>query len=164
MLGTFIFQETSPAAAGTVASSQPVSDTESYSPNGVAASSDLQSGVELVDFCAELVGAAGGTLDVYVQGSYASQGADWFDLVHFAQLAAGASAVIYRAKCTSHPQATSDAPVAIGKNLAPALAAAIALQTLGFNCLRLVMVAGSGTTAGAAVKVTATIQRPDSPR
>jgi hypothetical protein len=147
MLGTFIFQETSPAAAATVASSQPVSSTEGYAPNGVLASSDLYAGVDLVDICAQLVGATGGTLDVYVQGSSASQGADWFDLAHFAQLTAGNAAIVKRGVLSAHPQSTSDADITIG--------------TLGFTCLRLVMVAGSSTTAGAAVKVTVNIQRAD---
>jgi hypothetical protein len=154
MLTTYIFQETSPSSAQTAASSQAVQGAASWAPGGVAAGMLDRLGDSGLDVEAELVGATGGTLDVYVQYS-PDQGANFFDLIHFAQLAGGAAAVKYRAAVSSFNTAT--VPVAVGKNNAPALAAAAIVHGPWGDRLRLLMVAGSGTTAGAAVRVTVSL-------
>jgi hypothetical protein len=137
-----------------------VTNAASYLPAGVCGPLD---DFDAVDLAIELVGATGGTLDVYVQSSL-DQGLTWYDSVHAPQLAAGAGAVIYRTSLTHFAQPASAAPVAIGKNLSPALAANVAVQGGWGDRIRLVFVAGSSTTAGAAVKVTVAAQRPQAAR
>ena len=155
MLVFFAFNETSPAAAGTAASSSPVTNTASYLPAGVAGPLD---DVVYVGLTAELVGATGGTLDVYMQTS-PDEGATWVDKVHFPQLANGAAAIKYHASIAPHPQATADTTIVVGENLSPALAANVVVQGLDFNRMRLVMVAGTSTSAGASVVVKVCGQR-----
>lgn len=155
MLQQFIFSETSPAAAGTAASSKPVSSAASYLAAGIAGPLDDALGIQIT---AVLVGSTGGTLDVYIQIS-PDDGGHWFDAVHFAQLAGGAAAVTYSTNISSISQPISAAPVVVGSALTPALAVATTVQGLGFNRMRLVMVAGTGTSAGAAVTVYVVPQR-----
>ena len=57
----------------------------------------------------------------------------------------------------------STSPVQVGKNLLPALAAGTIVQGAFSDRLRLVMVAGAGTTLGAPVRMTVGTQR-QSPR
>jgi len=148
------FVETSPAAAGTAASSQPVLGvSDNGLPGGVAGLIGDYEGAELI---AELVGATGGTLDVYVQLSPDS-GNNFYDVIHFPQLSAGASAVIYQSPLST---ATNTAtPIVVGKNLVPALAANTVVNGAFTDRLRLVMKAGSGTSAGAQVVVRVCPQR-----
>lgn len=153
MITPFIFVETSPSAAGTVASSQPVQNVTAPYPNGVASPIDDS---DALDVFAELVGATGGTLDVYVQSS-PDGGNNWTEVVHFPQLAGGAAAIKYQAPISLFTNATT--PVVVGKNLAPALATNTVVNGAYSDRLRLLFVAGSGTTAGAAVRVTVTPQR-----
>ena len=156
MITNFTFNETSPAAAGTAASSGYVDNAANYLDPGIAGPIDDHDVIEIV---AELVGATGGALDIYVQ-SRANDLEPWFDLVHFAQLGASAAAVNYRVSIAQHPQSTiSDAPVAIGKDNTPALAAAKSVNGGAFDRVRLLMVAGASTSAGAAVKVRVYCQR-----
>ena len=89
-LAQFQFNEVSPAAAGSAASSMPVLGGV----GDVAGVAYRLNDFDNVEIEAELVGATGGTLDVYIQSS--SDGIKWYDCVHFAQLAAAASAIIYR--------------------------------------------------------------------
>lgn len=155
MLAHWQFNEVSPAAPGTAASSVAVANAGNFLPAGVAGPLD---DYDAIDVVAELVGATGGTLDVYLQTSL-DGGLNWFDSIHFTQLASGGAAVVYRTSITHLAQPTSAAPVAVGKNLSPALAAATAVQGGWGNRARLVMVAGSGTSVGAAIKVTIAGQR-----
>lgn len=157
MLGSFVLTETTPAAPGTVASAAAWTSAGSFLPAGQAGP---LGDFDAIDIVAELVGATGGTLDVYVQTSL-DEGATWYDSVHFTQLASGGAAAIYRTAVTHFAQPSSAAPVAVGKNLSPALAASTTVQGGWGNRARLVYVAGSGTTAGAAIKVTIAAQRPD---
>ena len=150
-----MFSETSPSAPGTVASSQTVTSAANYLPPGVAGPVD---DYEALDIVAELVGASGGTLDIYVQTNPTDDNANWFDLVHFTQLTNGNAAVKYQAPISLYNNAI--VPVVVGKNLSPALAAGASINGAFGSRLRLVMVAGSGTSAGAAVKVTVAGQRP----
>jgi len=156
MLQHFIFSETSPAAPGTSVSSQAVQSSASYLPAGVVGPLDDGGSVDIL---AQLVGATGGTLDVYMQSS-SDNGQTWQDRVHFAQLAAGAAAISYGVTLTAFGQPTSAAPVQIGTGTTPMLSAGTYLQGIGFDRMRLVLVAGTGTTAGAAVKIQLTVQRP----
>lgn len=110
---------------------------------------------DAVDVIAELKGATGGTLDVYVQIS-PDDGNNWYDIIHFAQLAGSAAAIVYQAPISNATATT--APTAVGKNMSPALAGtgsgSPAVVNGAFSDrMRLVMVAGSGTSAGASVVV-----------
>src|ERR1019366_10545781 len=100
MIRTLVFQETSPASAITVASSQPVQGADFNVAAGVAGFGldDYDS----LDLTASLVGATGGALDVFVQGS-PDEGINWFDVAHFVTLAAGAAAIVYRNSGSSGP-------------------------------------------------------------
>lgn len=154
-LGQFLFTETSPNAPGTVASSQVVANSASWAPAGVAAPLD---DYDSVGIDADLKGATGGTLDVYVQQS-PDQGVTWYDIVHFTQLTNGNAAVKYSAPISQATNTT--APQAVGQNLTPALGGASASVVNGAfsDRMRLVMVAGTGTTQGAAVVVRLSPQR-----
>jgi hypothetical protein len=149
----FVFNETSPAAPGTAASSQGVQSAGSFLPAGVAG--PMQD-YEAVDVLAQLRGATGGTLDVYIQSS-PDDGQTWFDLVHFPQLAAGAGQVIYKSPISN--TTTTSAPVVVGMNLSPALAVNTVVNGAFSDRMRLVMVAGSGTSVGANVIVRVAPQR-----
>jgi hypothetical protein len=149
MLSQFIFNETTPAAAGTAASSQAVQSSASYLAGGIAGPLD---DFAVLDVLATLNGATGGVLDVYIQ--VAGPDLVWRDAVHFPQLAAGAATVNYACSLTSRGQAaTTDAPVVVGTGTTPALAANTVAQGLGFDRARLLFVAGSGTSAGATIRV-----------
>ena len=156
-LQTFIFTETSPAAPGTAASSQVVSgDNSANIPAGVCGLIDDYESIEVV---AELKGASGGTLNVYLQTS-PDGGLSWFDTIAWPQITA-AAAVAYYASPLS--QATNSVTTTVvGKNLAPALVnsttAGVVNGSFG-DRFRLVMVAGSGTNAGAVVVVRVSAQR-----
>jgi hypothetical protein len=160
ILAQYIFNEISPAAASTnAASSNPVSGAINASA-GVATSAELPNGDGL-DIIASLVGATGGTLDVFIQGS-PDGGTTWADVVHFAQLASGAAAIVYKTNISPVTQPASASPVAVGTGLhsgATGLAAATTVQGLGFDRLRLMMASGAGNTVGAAVKVFVTVAK-----
>jgi hypothetical protein len=137
-----ILSETSPSAASTVAGT-----ARAY---GLAACEGLT-------VVGQLVGATGGTLDVYLQTAYdaadvADASATWFDFAHFTQLAAGAAAV----KVLWHVnRATAVSTVTtIGSGTSPALAAATILGGSWGNRMRLLFTAGAGTSVGAATSVT----------
>ncbi len=99
---------------------------------------------ERIKIEASLLGATGGTLDVYLQ--WTPNGSDWFDYAHFAQLASGASAIKY--SCDSAFGAVTT-PTVIGSGTSPALAVATCLGG-GFGIgMRAICVAGVSTSAGA---------------
>jgi hypothetical protein len=108
---------------------------------------------------AALVGATGGTLDVYLQRQVALDSADevtggvWSDWIHFAQLGAGAAAVKY----TLQPGASIDiTAVAHGSDAAPGTPALAAGEFIGGHpgvAVRCVCVAGASTSAGGAVAI-----------
>jgi hypothetical protein len=155
---SFVFNETSPAAAGTVASSHAVQGAASYLPAGVAGPMADYSAVDVV---ADLVGATGGTLDVYVQIS-PDDGANWYDVIHFVQLAGGAAAASYQSPLSN--ATTTAAPTKVGKNLAPVLANGTVVNGAFSDRMRLVMVAGVGTSQGAPVVVRVQPQRKETSR
>lgn len=153
-LQTFVFSETSPAAPGTAASSQVVTgDLAANMPAGVAGLIDDYESIEII---AELKGATGGTLNVYLQTS-PDGGLSWFDSIAWPQQAGGGALAFYQSPLS---QATTTAtPVVVGKNLAPALAANTVVNGSFGDRFRLVMVAGTGTTGGAPVVVRVSAQR-----
>ena len=153
MITPYIFSETSPSAPGTAVSTQVV---QNVSPPYAAGTANPIDDSDALNIFAELVGATGGTLDVYVQVS-PDGGPNWTEIVHFPQLAAGASAVKYQAPVSLFTNLAT--PVVVGKNLTPSLAANTVVNGAYSDRCRLLFVAGSGTTAGAAVKVTVTPQR-----
>lgn len=156
MLLQYIFNETSPAAVGTAVSSKPVSSTANYNVAGVAGPVDDSFGMQVTAVVGDPVG---GALDLYVQTS-PDDGAHWFDQIHFASFSSGTGGVQV-ATLSAISQPASAAPVAVGTGLAPALVADTVVQGMGFNRLRLLMVAGSGTTAGTSVTVYVVPQRID---
>jgi hypothetical protein len=163
-LANFVFTETSPGAGGTAASSAPVQNAASYLPAGVCGPCDEY---DAVDVIAELQGkSAGGTnigdtLDVYVQTS-PDGGINWYDIIHFPQLASGASVKYYQAPISNATTTTS--PTLVGKGLSPALSSGVMNSGSVVNGafsdrMRLVMVAGPATAVGAPVIVRVVPQR-----
>jgi hypothetical protein len=131
---------TSPAAASTVAGD----------PIGGLAKFDF------ITVDATLVGATGGTLDIYLQRELGETGSlIWADWYHFAQIADSAAAASvtfnsYAATATTYPLT-----IGIGTLAAPGVAIAantLATPTPGQR-LRIVSVAGAGTSAGGAQKI-----------
>jgi hypothetical protein len=104
---------------------------------------------------ANLVGATGGTLDVYIQRKIAPD--TWRDWIHFPQLAAAAAAIRYTATITGD-EVTGLVVVGQGTDAAPGvtLAANTIVNCMPGGALRLVFVAGAGTSAGAAQSVIVT--------
>lgn len=153
MLYYYLFTETSPNAPGTSVSTQVVESAATYAGSGIAL--PINDGNSL-DIAADLRGATGGTLDVYVQYSPNSS-RSWYDLAHFPQQAAAAAVSSFRAPVSLYTNAVSTSQV--GKNLLPALAAGTMVNGAFGDRVRLVMVAGSGTTAGVPVIVQVTSQR-----
>jgi hypothetical protein len=149
----YLFSEVSPSAAGTAASSKPVANAASWCAAGVAGPLD---DYDSIGIDVDLVGATGGTLDVYLQQS-PDQGVNWYDVVHWTQLASGAAAVKYSSPISQ--ATTTAAPTAVGKNLNPALLAGTVVNGAFSDRMRLLMVAGSGTSAGASVVVRLAPQR-----
>ncbi len=104
-----------------------------------------------------LVGATGGTLNVYLQRKVASDaevtGGVWVDWLSFAQLSAGAAAVRYSVHSGS---STTIQTVASGTDASagtPALTAGTFVGGHPGDQVRAVYVAGASTSAGAAVKI-----------
>lgn len=133
----------------TLTSTSPASAT-----TAVGASTATQANLQEFDWfdvTAELQGATGGTLDVYLQRKEAAD--TWKDWVHFPQLAAAAAAVKYHV-----PGNGSIAAITViggGTDATPGvvLAANTACGGLPGSALRVVFVAGAGTSAGAAQTV-----------
>ncbi|HEY3494730.1 MAG TPA: hypothetical protein VGK73_08600 [Polyangiaceae bacterium] len=97
---------------------------------------------------ADLVGATGGTLDVYIQRKLANN--LWRDWVHFTQLASGGAAVKHSVR---HGAAAGLTVTGGGTDAAPGVALAANAQVGGHpgTEIRVVCVAGTSTSAGAAV-------------
>lgn len=153
MLYYFLFSETSPSSPSTAVSSGVVESAAAYGGPGVAM--PLNDGNSL-DIAADLRGATGGSLDVYVQYSVNS-GRSWYDLAHFPQIASGAPLIYFRAPVSLYTNSVNTSQV--GKNLAPALAPSAMVNGAFGDRVRLVMVAGAGTSVGAPVVVGVTAQR-----
>lgn len=102
---------------------------------------------------ANLVGATGGTLDLYLQYS-PDGGTTWVDFVHFGQLAAGAAAI---QKVFSITKDGSTGLTTVGSGSTPALAASTVINGDWGDRLRVVEVAGASTSAGAVISLTAVL-------
>lgn len=102
---------------------------------------------EHVRIVAVLEGATGGTLDVYLQSTW-DNGATWWDIVHFPQLADGAAQTTRT--ITLSRASTNTTLTAIGSGTSPALAAGAYLNGDFGEAIRAVAVAGSGTSEGKA--------------
>lgn len=147
MIHTMTFVETSPSSAIAIASSQPVQGADVGLPGGVAGLLGDYSSAAII---AELVGATGGTLSVVIQGS-PDGGLNFYDLIRFPTITAGAATAFYSAPLSTKTQTA--APVVVGKNNAPALAASTVVNGGLTDRLRLMMTGGSGTTLGAQVVI-----------
>lgn len=99
---------------------------------------------------ADLIGATGGLLDVYLQREVATN--VWRDWLHFPQLTAGASAVRY---CVQPGPNNTIVAVGVGteSTATPALAANTCVGGHPGTKLRVVLVAGASTSAGAAYSI-----------
>lgn len=129
-----LLTDTSPAAASTVAS-----------PTAIIAGLDQ---FDWFTIDAKLLGATGGTLDVYLQRFVAKLN-EWRDWVHFPQLAAGAAAARY----VIDSSAGMTAPVAVGQGTSPAIAVNTMANLHPGTQARLLFVAGASTSAGAVQSV-----------
>src|SRR5690606_37920398 len=99
---------------------------------------------------ADLVGATGGTLDVYLQREVAAD--EWRDWLHLPQLSAAAQAISYTVPFAADPDiytvGTGDADTAT-----PALAADTFVGGHPGDKLRAVYVAGEDTFEGAEITI-----------
>ena len=129
---TFSITGTTPAAPGTAVVGAAITWLDRY---------------DVVRIAADLAGATGGPLDVYLQTS-PNGGANWYDYAHFTQLAAGAAATRFFVVPTP-----SNTISAVGKDLVPALAANTCVGGHPGERMRVVAVAGALTTAGAVATV-----------
>jgi hypothetical protein len=104
-----------------------------------------------------LVGATGGTLDVYLQRQVATEaevtGEVWVDWLHFTQLAAGAAAVRYSVQSGSTSTIATVASATLASAGTPVLSAGSFIGGHPGDKVRAVYVAGASTSAGAAVKI-----------
>jgi hypothetical protein len=100
---------------------------------------------EWIQIVATIQGATGGTLDIAIETS--ADGSTWLELCRFVQLAAGATAATYTVDPTPDGIIT-----ARGRNLTTTfvLAAGSCVGGMWLDQMRVRMVAGSGTSAGAA--------------
>lgn len=138
----FTIADTTPAAAGTAVSALTANGLDEY---------------DWFTIDAQLVGATGGNLDVYLQRQVAVDaevsGGVWADWLHFPQLSGSASAVKYSAISGANTTITVVGNATDASGATPALAANTFVGGHPGNKLRAVYVAGSGTSAGAAVKI-----------
>lgn len=119
-------------------------------------------GLDAFSYCflyAKLQGATGGPLDVYVQTSYDS-GTTWIDVGHYTQLAAAAALVATVVSLSRWGPSVSATPTSVPTTVnstsgTPVLAANTFLPGVLGNALRVVLVAGALTTAGATQVITA---------
>lgn len=136
----FTISDTSPAAEG-------------------AAAGDVLTGLDrwrITQIYAALVGATGGTLDVYLQRK--ANGV-WVDWVHFTQLAAGAPAIKYSIPVEAATKVTANHIVTVGAGTSPVLATGAFAGGQPGESVRAYYVAGASTSAGAAVTIILTGQR-----
>lgn len=121
---------------------------------------DKESAIELNQFdaiciVATLAGATGGTLDVYLQACVDDLGTNWVDYAHFPQLAAGAAS---STKVWTVSRAAQQATLTtVGTGTATTASVALAANTIVGgefgDRLRVVLVAGAGTSGGTAVVI-----------
>ncbi len=98
---------------------------------------------------ASLVGATGGTLDVYLQ-RFDGVLNQWVDWIHFPQLAAAAAAIRYT---VTPSKFASGSIVVTGIGTSPALAANTSVGGHPGDQLRCIATGGASTSAGAAITI-----------
>lgn len=135
VLNRFVLAGTSPASASTAAGTQTVS--------GLGPANALS-------IIASLVGATGGTLDIYLQTSY-DGGTTWVDFAHFPQLASGAVASVRAWHVTRNLSQTT--LTTVGTGTSPAITANSIVGGCWGDQMRLLFVAGASTSAGAAISI-----------
>ena len=108
---------------------------------------------EALTIDAKIIGGTGGTLDVYLQRKIASD--SWLDWVHFPQVAA---ATTKRYTLTIVGNDSTIVETGGGSDAAPgvALAAGTAVNVTPGDTVRVVFVAGVGTSLGASQVITIT--------
>lgn len=129
-----------------------LTDTSPAAP-GTAAGGGVGGGFrdcQALTIVATILGATGGTLDVYVQTSF-DGGTTWLDFAHFPQLAAAAASTI-RVWHVNRDTAVGTLTT-IGSGTFPALAVNTILGGAWGDTFRVVYVAGASTSAGAAQTV-----------
>lgn len=128
-----IWTDTSPDTASTSISTKIISGLDAF---------------ESMQIVAVLTGATGGTLDVYLQMCDDPDGSVWIDYAHFPQVSAGAAASTLLYTVTRQKERLTGLAVAIGDT--PALAAGTVAGGDFGSKMRVIMVAGASTSAGAA--------------
>jgi hypothetical protein len=130
---TYSFSETTPNAAGTAVGFT-LGQLSRYR------------GLRIEAF---LIGATGGTLDVYLQRKLGPNA--WTDWCHFAQLASGAAAAKFSLACEHANVASITTAANVGTDGAPGVALAANNFVGGHpgDIIRAVYVAGASTSAGA---------------
>lgn len=141
--GNFQISGTTPASASTAVVGSAVSGLDDF---------------ESLLVEADLIGATGGTLDVYLQTNPSGDGSTWVDYAHFPQLLAGAAAISYAFAVSLAGQQLT--PTHVGKGTSPALAAGSVLGGPWGRQMRCVVTAGASTSAGAAIAINITGQSP----
>ena len=161
-VANYLFTETSPSAPGTAASSQAVTGSGILTgvTAGVCAMIDDFEGAEVVADLKGPTGAAGATLQVFVQVS-PDGGLNWYDAIAFPPMGQGQPLSSYRAPLSTATQTLT--PIQVGKNLSPLLALGVSaggvVNGAFTDRLRLCMTAGVGTSVGAQVIVRVCPQR-----
>ena len=139
------FSSVSPAAAGTVLPTSIFLSTN-------ASANPIYTGLDefgSVLFDCMVQGGTGGTLDIYFQSSVTA-GKRWYDVVHLPQLLAGAAPIRYAVAISrARGGGTSTAVQVNTTDNNPSIAVNTVLQYNLGDSLRLVYVAGAGTSAGA---------------
>lgn len=132
--------------AGTITATSPASASTAVAAGTVPGLADY----DWIAVEADLQGATGGTLDVYVQRKLANN--LWRDWIHYTQLAAGGAAVKHSAQSGCDKSLTV---VGGGTDAAPGVALAANAFVGGHpgDELRVVFVAGASTSAGASQTV-----------
>jgi hypothetical protein len=97
-------------------------------------------GCDEISILSNLRGSTGGTLDVYIQHS--PDNVEYFDFLHYAQLAAGAPAALLHLS----PPVSSSGIVTIGSGVSPVLAANSFAGGRWAEWLRVVFVAGGAVS------------------
>lgn len=139
---TITISATSPAAASGAGGGAGTSVTV-LSAVGVTAVGDYLSGYQSMRVTATVLGATGGTLDVYLQVSY-DGGTTWADYAHYTQLTDGQTPAAVWA--SSHSRAKGQA---LAARPLVSLAANSAIDGCWGTQARLWFVSGAGTSAGA---------------
>lgn len=135
---------------GTLSATSPAAPGTGVGTNAVELGGRLQD-ADALTFYASLIGATGGVLDVYIQHWI---NGSWVDYAHFAQITAGAAA----SKAYFAVSKFQNAAIAtsVGNGSSPALVASTVVGGPWGSKMRLLFVAGAGTSAGAAISVAVT--------